>query len=230
MRIDDISTPSGSFVARACASVGIVNRCPGRGRTLSAADSDFASVFAVPTEVGTGSAEAPTAATTVAQPTPSRSSTQGTDSVDGTGPIAFTSASPGSTAPQTAKLSSDRISTRTRRRTATAPGIAPPAVDYGFGPGGAPPPSARRANTPPRVLRPRPAPPATTTPAPAASPVPTVQIPSDYDRAKPVGTPLLWLAPPHGDTPTTPTKLDALGDDAELQFVDSVARYSHVDW
>ena len=143
MRIDDLSAPSESFVARVSASVTTVDRCPGRGRTLPAADNDFASVFAVPTEVGTGSAETPAAATTVTQPTPSRSSTRGTDSVETTGPTASASASPGSPAPQMAKLSSDRISTRTRRRTATAAGKAPPAVDYGFGPGGAPRPSAR---------------------------------------------------------------------------------------
>ena len=35
--------------------------------------------------------------------------------------------------------------------------------------------------------------------------------------------------PPSGDTPTAPTKLDALGDAGELQFVDSVVRYSHAD-
>ena len=66
--------------------------------------------------------------------------------------------------------------------------------------------------------------------APAASPVPTAPIPCYRDRAEPVGTPLLRLTPPPGDTPTAPTKLDALGDAAELQFVDSVARYSHADW
>ena len=55
-------------------------------------------------------------------------------------------------------------------------------------------------------------------------------IPSDRDRAEPVGTPFLRLTPPPGDTPTAPTKLDALGDAAELQFADSIARYSHADW
>ena len=55
-------------------------------------------------------------------------------------------------------------------------------------------------------------------------------IPSDRDRAELVGTPLLRLTHPPGDTPTAPTKLDALGDAAELQFGDSVARYSHADW
>ena len=56
MRIDDLSAPSGKLVARVSASVATVDRCPGRERTLPAADNDFASVFAVPTEVGTGSA------------------------------------------------------------------------------------------------------------------------------------------------------------------------------
>ena len=106
----------------------------------------------------------------------------------------------------------------------------PPAVDYGFGPGGAPRPSARRANTPPRVPRPRPGPPTAATPAPAASSLPTVPIPFDRDRAEPVGTPLLRHTPPLGDTPPAPAKLDALGDAAKLQFADSVARYSHADW
>ena len=67
MRIDDLSAPSGRFVARVSASVATVDRCPGRGRVLPAADNDFSSVFAVPTEVGTGSSEAPAAATAVAQ-------------------------------------------------------------------------------------------------------------------------------------------------------------------
>ena len=124
-----------------------------------------------------GSAEAPAAATAVAQPTPQRSPTQGTDSVETTDPTASAPASLGSPAPPTMKPSSDRISTRTRRRTATAAGSAPSAVDYGFGPGGAPRPSSWRANTPLRVSRPRPAPPTVATPAPATSPVPTVRNP-----------------------------------------------------
>ena len=78
--------------------------------------------------------------------------------------------------------------------------------------------------------RPRPGPPTAAIPAPAASPVPTVPIPSDRDRTEPVGAPLLRLTPPPGDTPTAPAKLDALGDAAELQFADSVARNLHADW
>ena len=72
MGIDDLSLPSRRFVARVSASVAPVDRFPGHGRSLHAADNDFSSVFAVPTEVGTGSAEAPAAATAVAQPTPSK--------------------------------------------------------------------------------------------------------------------------------------------------------------
>ena len=123
----------------------------------------------------------------------------------------------------------DSISTLTRRPAATAAIAAPPAVDYGFEPGGAPRPSARRVNSPPRVPRPRPGPPTAATPAPAASSVPTVPIPSDRDRAEPVETPPLRLTPPLGDTPPAPAKLDALGDADKLQFADSVARYSHAD-
>ena len=179
-------------------------------------DNDFASVFAVPTEIGAGSAEDTAAAKAVAQPTPSKSPTQGTDAVETTGPTASAPPSPASPAPPTVKPSSDRISTRTRQRTATSAGTAPLAVDYGFGPGGAPRSSSKRASTPTRVSRPRPAPPTAATLAPAASSVPTTPIPSDRDRAEPVGTPLLRLTPPPGDALTAPTKLDALGDAAEL--------------
>ena len=66
MWIDDISAHSGSFVACVSASVATVDRCPGRARALPAADNAFASGFVVPTEVGTGSGEAPVATTTVA--------------------------------------------------------------------------------------------------------------------------------------------------------------------
>ena len=45
-----------------------------------------------------------------------------------------------------------------------------------------------------------------------------------------MGTPLLRLTPPPGDTPATLTRSDALDDAAELRFAGSVARYSHADW
>ena len=160
MRFDGLPTPSRRFVVRVSASTATVDSSPGRGRGSRAADYDFASVFAVPTVASEDSAEAPAATSSVAQPTPFRSSVQGTDPVEPTGPTAPVPTLPGSSAPQTPTPFSDRISTRTRRRSATAAGQAPPAVDYGFGPGGPPRPSSRRVTTLPRARRPRPAPPA----------------------------------------------------------------------
>ena len=101
----------------------------------------------------------------------------------------------GDPAPTTALPSSGSISTRTRRRTAAAAGAEPPAVDNGFGLGGAPRPPARRANTPARVLRPQAPLAVAAAPAPAALPAPTVPIPSGRDRAEPVGTPLTSRPP-----------------------------------
>ena len=126
--------------------------------------------------------------------------------------------------------SSDRISTRKRRRSATAAGMKPPAVDYRLGPGGTPRPSSRGVTTPPQARRWRLAPPAAATPTLADQPARTVPFPSDHDRAEPMGTPLLRHASPPGDTPATPTRSDALDDAAELRFADSAARYSHADW
>ena len=229
MRLDDLPTPSSRFVARVSASTAIVDSPPGRGGGSRADDYDFASVFAVPTVANEDSAEAP-AATSVAQPTPSRSSVQGTDPVEPMGPTAPVSTSPGSPAPQTMTPFLDRISTTTRRRSATAAGKALPAVDYGFGPGGPSRPSSRRVTTPPRDRRLRAALPAAATPNLADPPARTVPLPSDHDHAEPLGTPLLRLTPSPGDTPTAPTRWDALHDAAELRFADSVARYSHADW
>ena len=62
------------------------------------------------------------------------------------------------------------------------------------------------------------------------APVRTVPIPSDRDRAEPVAFYILIL-PPSPDAPSATTAgLDALGASAELQFGESVARYSHADW
>ena len=230
MRLDDHLTPSRRFAARVSASTATVDSSPGRGGGSRAADYDFASVFPVPTVASEDSAEAPVATTSVAQPTPSRNSVQGTDSVEPTGPTAPVSTSPGSPAPQMMTPFSDRISTRTCRRSATAAGMAPPAVDYCFRPGGPPRPSSRRVTIPPRARRPRPAPPAAATPTLADPPARTIPLSSDYDHAEPMGTPLLQLTPSPGDTPAAPTRSDALDDAAELRFVDSVARYSHADW
>ena len=91
MRLDDHPTPSRRFVARVSAFITTIDSSPGRGWVSRAADNDFASVFAVPTSVSEGSAEPPATTTSVAQPTPSRSSEQGTDSVEPTGPTASVS-------------------------------------------------------------------------------------------------------------------------------------------
>ena len=150
--------------------------------------------------------------------TPSRSSVQGIDPVELTGPTAPASSSPSSPTLQTMTPFSDCICTRTRRRSAIAAGKAPPAVDYGLGPGGGPRPPSRRVKTPPRALLPRPTPPATATPTLADSLVRTLPLPSNHDHAEPLGTPLLQLTPFPSDTPTTPTRSDALDDAAELMF------------
>ena len=205
MRLDDLPTPSRRFVARVSASVATVDRSPGRGWVSRAADNDFASVLTVPTAVSEGSVEAPATTTSVAQPTPSRSSVQGTDSVEPADLTASVSTLPGSPAPRTMTQSSDRISSRTCRRSVTIAGQAPPAVDHSFEPGGAPRPSSRRLTTRPRVPRPRPAPPAAATPGLAESPVRTVPLPSDRDHTEPTGIMLLGLTPSPGDTPTAPT-------------------------
>ena len=173
LRIDGLSAPPGRFVTRVSASVATTEGWTGRRTISPAPDTDFASVFAVPTEGGTGPAEALAAAATVAQQTPlSRSSTQETDSAATIGPTVSAPASLGTPAPPLAKPPSDCISIQTRPRMATATGNTPPAVDYDFGPGGGPRPSARRANTPPRVSRPRPTPSTVAIPAPTASPSP----------------------------------------------------------
>ena len=152
-RIDDLSAPSGRFVARVSAAVTTVDRRPGRGDIFPAAETAFASVFAVPSEGGTGSPEDPATATAVAQRAPFPTSTLQGDAaiID---PAASAPSPSGDPKPLTALPPSGRISTRTRRRPAASAGAAPPPVDYGVGPGGAPRPSARRTNNPPRVPRP----------------------------------------------------------------------------
>ena len=117
-------------------------RSPSRPwRIFSCRRHCFHFVFCRTLRGGTGSAEAPAAATSVAQHTPSTSSTsQGADSAKITDPAASAPSPQGYPAPPTALPPSGRISTRTRGRTSAAAGTEPPAVDYGLGPGGAPRP------------------------------------------------------------------------------------------
>ena len=179
---------------------------------------------------GTGPAETLAAATTVAQPTSlSRSSTQEANSAATTGPTVSASASLGISAPPSAKPPSDRVSTRPRPRTAAETGNAPPAVDWH---------RVRRGSSAICSAYQHPAvspmvaadPVHRRDPCSTASPVSTVSIPSDRDRAEPSGTPLIRLPSTPGDTPTAPTKLEALDDVDELQFTDSIRRFSHANW
>ena len=99
-RIDGLSASPGTFVARVFASVATTEGCTGRGSISPAADTVFASVFAIPIEGGTGSAETLAAATPIAQPTPlSRSSTQETAPAATTGSTVSVSALLGTPAP-----------------------------------------------------------------------------------------------------------------------------------
>ena len=168
MRIDDPSAPCGRFVARVTATVTTDDCRPGRGKLFPAADTAFALVFAIPSRGAAGSAEAPAAATSFAEhASPTSSTLPGADSAGITDPAASAPSPQGDPPTPTALPPSGRISARTRRRTAAASGAEPPAVDYGFGPGGAPRPSTRRATTPPRVPRPRPPLAVATTPTPS---------------------------------------------------------------
>ena len=90
MRIDDLSASNERFIARVTATVTIDDCRSGRGEMFPAAGTVFASVFTVPSEGGTGSEEAPAAATSVARHAPSSSSTsQRADSTAITDPAAF---------------------------------------------------------------------------------------------------------------------------------------------
>ena len=230
MRLDDLPTPSRTFVACVSASTATVNSSPGRGGVPRTADYDFGWVFAVATVANKDSAEAPASPTSVAQPAPSRSSVKGPDPGEPTAPTAPVCIWPGSPAPQTMTPFSNRIFTRARRRSATAASKAPPTADYGFEPIGVPRPTSTRVTTPPRARRPPPAPPASAIATLADPPARTVSLQSDHDHAEPIRTPLLRLTTSPGDTPSTLTRSDALDDAAELRLADFVARYSHADW
>ena len=69
IRIDGRSAFTGIFVARVSASVATTEGCTSRESMSPAADTVFASVFAIPVECGTGSAEGLAAATPIAQST-----------------------------------------------------------------------------------------------------------------------------------------------------------------
>ena len=154
-RIDDLFALSGRF-SRVPAAVTAIDRRPGRGSFLPAADATFPSVFVVPSEGGTGSAEAP-AATLGTQHSPSSTiPSQGADVVSIANPAPFAPSPPRNLAPQTALPPSGHISTRKSRRTAAVTRIALTAVIYGLGSRGAPRPSVRRTSTSLHAPRPQP--------------------------------------------------------------------------
>ena len=217
MTISDLLAPSESFHIRVTAPVVTVDRCPDHGRAFAYSRQRFRFDF-IRTHQGRHGLSRGSGCSDDSRPIDSflMELHTGERLLRDRWPDRVRPCLAWLCATRDAKPSSDRISTRTRRRTATATGNAPPAVDYGFGPGGAHRPPARRAKTPPRVPRPRPAPPTAATPATVASAVHTVPIPSDRDCGESVRTPLLRLPLLPGDTSAALTKLDALSDAADL--------------
>ena len=224
MTIDYLSALSGSFFARVCAPVAIADRCPGPGQAWPAADNDSLQSLPYPPRT----ARAPGC----------HYDRRPADSIKGFYTVERFGRDHG---PDRARVCLAWLSSTPDGEVVFGPHLHSDAPTYRNSSCYYTPccrlwiwarrgPAARGAHTPPRVPRPRRAPPTAATFAPAASPVPTVTIPSDRGRAAPLGTPLLRLTPPPGDTSTALIKLDALGDGAELQFADPVARYSHADW
>ena len=128
-------------------------------------------------------------------------------------------------------LQSGLISSRTRRRRAAAAGKPQTAVYYDF---------ERSDPTPPPVPRPAPAarkprPPRSVSPnqvapGPSIDPVPNVPIQHTTDAAAP-DPPLLGTLPPEAPRRvSTPAALPETQSPAEIEFLESVERYSHTDW
>ena len=214
IRIDGLSAPPGTFVARVPASIATAESCTGRGSISPAAGTVFASVL----PYSLRAAKALAAATPIAQPTPlSRNSTRETDSAPTIDSTVSVSSLLGTPVPPSS----------TTRRTATATGIEPRCrlwIRARQGPSTICPECQHPPASPMAAADPAPA-----TPALADSPVRRVPLLSDHDHAKPMGTPLLRLTPSPGDTPTAPTRSDVLGDAAELRFAYSVPHFSHAD-
>ena len=142
IRIGGLSASPGIFVARVSASVATTEGCTGRGSISPAADTVFASVFAIPIEGGPGYSDA-----------------------DRTANLSIPAFFPGDGPRSDHRFDCIRL----RHAWHSSPSVvddAPtnsdnngkctPAVDYEFGPGGAPRASSRRVTTPPRARRPRP--------------------------------------------------------------------------
>ena len=177
IRTDGLSAPPGRFVARVSAFVATTQGCTGRGLISPAVDTVFASVFAIPIEGGTGSAEALDAATPIAQQTYLfRNSTQEAAPAATTGSTVSVSYLLGTPAPPSSTM---------RRRTATATGDAPSLYIMDSDPRG---PSAifqtryNPAASPTAAAHSA----AAATLALADSPARTMPLPSDRDHAEPI--------------------------------------------
>ena len=124
-------------------------------------------------------------------------------------------------------LPSGLISSRTRRRRAAAAGKFQAAVDYGFNrsdPTPRPAPIARKPHPP------RNAPPSQVAPGPSVNPVPAMPIQQATDAASPA-PPLLGALPPEAPRRvSTPAALPEMPSPAEIEFIESVARFSDTDW
>ena len=177
VRIDGLSASPGRFVASVSASVATTEGCTDRESISPAADTVFASVFAIPTEGGTGSAEALAAATPIAQPTYlSRSSTQ--ETAPPRPPVRL--------CPSPPCLALQPLRRRRRADEQRQQRVMHPRCRLWIWARRGPRPSFRRGTTPPRVPQSRPAPSAAATPALVDSPVHTVPLPSDRDHAEPI--------------------------------------------
>ena len=127
-------------------------------------------------------------------------------------------------------LPSELVSSRTRRRRATAAGKLQTAVDYGFDRSDPTPPTVPRpAPTAPKPRPPRGASPAQVTPWPSIDPVPTVPIQHTTDAATPAPPLLGTFSPEAPRRASTLAALSEMPSPAEIEFLESVERYSHTD-
>ena len=117
------------------------------------------------------------------------------------------------------------ISTRTRRGTAAAAGVPRPAVDYFPAPDDTPAPAPPSATSVRRSRRTTPTP-DPVTPEPLID-APTIPIGSSEPSPTPPSGPLLGSNPSSDSRPSID---DSALASAELDFRESVERYSHADW
>ena len=124
-------------------------------------------------------------------------------------------------------LPSGLISPRFRRRRAATADKPQAAADYGLNRSG---PTPRPAPTAQKPRSPRSAPPSQVAPGPSFDPVPAVPIQHVTDAATPA-PPLLGVRPPEAPRRlSTPAALPEIPSPAEIEFIESVERFSHTNW